>query len=388
MNINELWLLLLPVAAASGWIAAMRSQRPKNRKSKKYKHLSLPPEYLVGLNFLLNNEHDKALNLFIKMLEVDSDTIETHLALGNLFRRRGEVDRAIRIHQNLIARPNLEVEYRDQALFALAIDYLSAGVLDRAERLFLELISLDAYVSESLRHLLDIYQQESEWEKAIYIAERIGDNMNVAIAHHHCELAEINIENKNFNRATKCLKQALSVNPNCVRASLLHAQVETISNHHKHAVAHLKNIKNQNQDFFAEAVLPLAKSHRVLGKETELVTYFRDILKDLPKLPVAIMLSKEIQQWRGNKVAANFVANYVRKHPSVAGVHRLVELHLDMTEGKAKDDLLIMHRLTQKLLNEQPPYQCINCGFTAKKIHWLCPGCRRWSTVKPTHILE
>lgn len=385
MNINSLWLLLLPMAAASGWLAASRNKNPSH---KKYKNLHLPPEYLLGLNFLLNNEHDKAVNLFIKMLEVNSDTIETHLALGNLFRRRGEVDRAIRIHQNLIARPNLEVNFRNQALLALARDYLSAGVLDRAERLFLELVSLNAYVQESLKHLLDIYQQEREWEKAIYIAERIGKTMNIAIAHHYCELASINIQDNHLKRAAKCLKQALDNDANCARASLLYAQVEAASNRHKHAIDHLKNIKKQNPDFFAEALLPLAQSYKELSKEFELVMYFRDILKELPKLPIAVILSEELRQWRGNKAAANFVADYVRKHPSVAGVHRLVELHLAMTEGKAKNDLLILQRLTQKLLDKHAPYQCINCGFTAKKIHWLCPGCRQWSTVKPTHALD
>lgn len=385
--INELWILLFPVAAASGWFAATRHNKPKHR-SKKNKKFSLPPEYLTGLNFLLNDEHDKALNLFIKMLEVDSDTIETHLALGNLFRRRGEVDRATRIHQNLIARPTLEIKYRNQALLALARDYLSAGVLDRAERLFLELISLDAFVQESLKHLLDIYQQEHEWEKAIYIAERIGRNMHVAMAHHYCELAQNYVTDENLNRAAKSLQQALKVDPKCARASLLYAQVEAASNDHKNAIKHLKNIKKQNPDFFAEAVLPLAQSYRALDKEIELVGYFRDVLKSLPKLPVAIMLAEEIKRWRGNKVAANFVADYVRKHPSVAGVNRLIKLHLAMTEGKAKNDLAILHRLTQKLLDDHAPYQCINCGFSAKKIHWLCPGCRQWSTVKPTHALD
>jgi len=386
--INELWIALLPIAAASGWFAATRHQDPKPRASKKRKKLSLPPEYLTGLNFLLNDEHDKALNLFIKMLEVNNDTIETHLALGNLFRRRGEVDRATRIHQNLIARPTLEIEYRNQALLALARDYLSAGVLDRAERLFLELISLDAYVQESLKHLLDIYQQEHEWEKAIYIAERIGADMHVAMAHHHCELAQNYIQEENLNRAAKCLQQALKIDPNCARASLLYAQVAAASDDHKNAIQHLKNIKKQNPDFFAEAVLPLSQSYRALGEEMELVSYFRDVLKSLPKLPVAIMLSEEIHQWRGNKVAADFVADYVRKHPSVAGVHRLVELHLAMTEGKAKNDLTILQHLTQKLLDDHAPYQCINCGFSAKKIHWLCPSCRQWSMVKPTHALD
>jgi lipopolysaccharide biosynthesis regulator YciM len=388
MSLSYLWILSLPIAAASGWFAALKSRDSLNKKHKKYKKSIIPHDYLVGLNFLLNEEHDKALNVFIRMLEVDSDTVETHLALGNLFRRRGEVDRAIRIHQNIIARPNLEKDYRTQALLSLAKDYLSAGVLDRAERLFLELINLAAHVEESSLHLLDIYQREHEWQKAIDIAAKLGDKMHIAIAHYYCELAENSLQDGDSTQASKYLKRALMVDSCCARASLLLAKLASIAGNHKQAICHLQHIKEQNVAFFSETILPLAQSYRALAKEKELVTYFGKILKEIPKLPIAVILAEEIRQWRGDKVAANFVADYVRKHPSVAGVHRLVELHLALTEGKAKNDLLILHRLTKRLLDEHLPYQCINCGFSAKKIHWQCPSCKNWSTIRPTHALE
>jgi len=384
--ISNFWLLLLPVAAWTGWVSASGKHRLKRDKRKK---ANLPKDYLVGLNFLLNEEPDKALDVFIKMLEVDSETIETHLALGNLFRRRGEVDRATRIHQNLIARPNLEKTYRVQALSALARDYLSAGVLDRAERLFLELIDLGEYVETSRNALLDIYQQEKEWEKAIEVAQKIGlKKMKYSIAHYYCELATVEVKKGHIVQACRLFKRALSIDKGCVRASLLFAQVEMRLKHYKHAIPHLKQVRDQDPDFFSEAILPLVQAHRALAKEEELVEYLKSVLKEFPKIPIVVMLSEQIRQWRGDKVAANFVAEYVRRHPSIAGLHRLVELHLSLTEGNAKKDLLILHKLTEKLLAEQPAYQCAHCGFAGKTLHWLCPGCKQWGTIKPTHALE
>src|SRR6476469_7136107 len=163
----ESFCLLLALAALAGaWYLGYQSKQKKHESEK----LTLPRDYLVGLNFLLNEEPDKAVDIFIKMLEVDSNTVETHLAVGKLFRKRGEVDRAIRIHQNLIARPQLEKVYREQSLYELGKDYLSAGMLDRAERIFQDLINSKNYTAHALSTLLDIYQQEKDWENAVNIA--------------------------------------------------------------------------------------------------------------------------------------------------------------------------------------------------------------------------
>jgi len=151
-----LWLLL-PLAALSGWLAARR------RQENSVSDPTFPSDYFKGINYLLNEQPDKAVDVFIKMLEVDTDTVETHLALGSLFRRRGEVDRAIRIHQNLIARPNLTKSQRIESLRELGQDYLRAGVLDRAENLFLELTGMGE--DECFVYLLEIYQQQREWSK-------------------------------------------------------------------------------------------------------------------------------------------------------------------------------------------------------------------------------
>src|SRR5688572_10977069 len=232
----DLWLLLIFIAIFSAWYLGYRSRQENGNPQK----LNLPRDYLIGLNFLLNEEPDKAVDIFIKMLEVDSETVETHLAVGKLFRRRGEVDRAIRIHQNLIARPQLDKNYREQSLFALGQDYLSAGVLDRAERIFLELAEVKSFAASALHALLDIYQQEKSWENAISTAKKLAQaskkSMHLGIAHYYCELAETVFAKGQIEQANQYVKEALDSDQECVRASLLLARFEMHKNDYKSAL--------------------------------------------------------------------------------------------------------------------------------------------------------
>ncbi|MEJ2123258.1 MAG: tetratricopeptide repeat protein [Alphaproteobacteria bacterium] len=204
----EFLILLLPVAAASGWVAARRSLAVKQQKQPQ----DISPVYFKGLNYLLNEQPDKAIDLFIEMLDVDSDTVETHLALGNLFRRRGEVDRAIRIHQNLIARPSLNREQRAQALLELGKDYMRAGLFDRAENLFIELTELRLFNDQAYLNLLEIYQQEKDWQRCLDVTAKINSlrdpTLNNAIAHFYCELAEGQLRSQNSGEAENYLKRA------------------------------------------------------------------------------------------------------------------------------------------------------------------------------------
>ncbi|MEW8498538.1 MAG: tetratricopeptide repeat protein, partial [Candidatus Thiodiazotropha taylori] len=200
--------MLLPVAAASGWFAARRGVAVKSQKQPQ----EISPVYFKGLNYLLNEQPDKAIDLFIKLLDVDSDTVETHLALGNLFRRRGEVERAIRIHQNLIARPSLSREQRAQALLELGQDYMRAGLFDRAENLFIELTELKLHNEQANIYLLEIYQQEKDWKRCLEVADRITVShypaLHNSIAHFYCELAEEQLRQQNMAAAESFLKRA------------------------------------------------------------------------------------------------------------------------------------------------------------------------------------
>lgn len=348
-------------------------------------------DYFVGLNFLLNEETDKAVDIFIKMLEVDSNTVETHLAVGKLFRKRGEVERAIRIHQNLIARPQLDKDYREQALFALGEDYLSAGMLDRAERIFLDLVNTPLH-TQALKALLDIYQQEKQWDQAIQTAKKIEGNskksMQATIAHYWCELAEVAFQKRQVSEAFEHLEQALKVDKNCARASLLQAKIEMTKTDYKSALRSLKRIKNQNPDYLSEAIEPIAECYEKLNDNNKLVEYLKQILEEHPRIPVVLILAERLRRWKGDKVAANFVADYVRRYPSLDGIDLFINLYISNTEGRAKDDLTILQNLMKKLLADKPSYQCISCGFSGKTLHWSCPGCKRWNAVQPLHSIE
>lgn len=386
--ISMVWLLILFAAIVSAWYLGFRT-REDHLASQKF---SLPRDYLLGLNFLLNEEPDKAVDVFIKMLEVDSDTVETHLAVGKLFRRRGEVDRAIRIHQNLIARPQLAKNYRDQSLFELGQDYYSAGVLDRAERIFLEVVEIKQYSVSALRALLEIYQQEKAWESAIQTANKLQSetkkNTQPLVAHYYCELAEVAHNKGLHEKAYQLMQQALEADAKCVRASLLLAKSEMQNNDYKSALRNLKRIRTQNPDYLSESIDAMASCYEALNEEKKLVSYLLQLLEEYPHVPVVLILSERIRKWKGDKVAANFVADYVRRYPTLGGLHLFINLYLSSTEGRAREDLLILQGLTKKLLADKPDYQCTSCGFSGKFLYWQCPGCKQWSSVKPVYSLE
>lgn len=261
----DLWPLLLPAAAWSGWWVANRNNSDKDAHIRN----RLSREYVVGLNYLLNEQSDKAVDVFIKLLEVDSDTVETHLALGSLFRRRGEVDRAIRIHQNLIARPQLSLLQRKEALMALGQDYMGAGVFDRAERIFLEVVELGgSKETSSLQGLLAIYQQEKAWEKALDIIKKLeistATSLHHQAAHYYCEMASQALKVNALDRAIYCIKQAMNVDIQSVRASLMNAHVEIKEGRFKQAIRSLKRVPEQDAEFLSEIIEPLVFCHKEL----------------------------------------------------------------------------------------------------------------------------
>jgi lipopolysaccharide biosynthesis regulator YciM len=382
------WILIFLISIGIAWILGYRAC-PKEDSPRKIK---LPRDYLIGLNFLLNEETDKAVDIFIKMLEVDSDTVETHLAVGKLFRRRGEVDRAIRIHQNLIARPQLEKIYREQSLFELGQDYLSAGMLDRAERIFLDLINEKSHSAQAMKILLDIYQQEKSWNRAIEIAIKYQAvtklNMQPVVAHYYCELADAVFIKGQHDQSIAYLDKALSSDKACVRASLLFAKLYTQAQDYLQALWHLKNVKDQNSHYISEAIDLLASCYEKLNQEDELIVYLKNLVDQYPHVPVVLILAERIRKWKGEKVAAGFVADYVRRYPTLRGLALFINLYISSAEGRVKEDLHILQNLMKKVLANKPDYQCHFCGFSGKSLHWQCPGCRQWSTMLPMHSLQ
>jgi lipopolysaccharide biosynthesis regulator YciM len=385
----ELLFLLLPIAALSGWLLGRRETR--DTEGRQFSLLS--SDYFKGLNFLLNEQPDKAIEVFIHMLEVDSDTVDTHFAVGSLFRRRGEVDRAIRIHQNLIARPTLSRQQRDQALYELGTDYMRAGLLDRAENLFQELVAEStSHRQQALRQLLDIYQQEKDWHKAIAVGQRLQGMGNSAvspiIAQFFCEQAEQALMLGERDEVLRLARRALVEDRNCVRATLLEGRIELEAGSHKSAVRIFKRVEQQDPAYLPEVIAPLQEAFLQQGRGGEMLSYLRDILARHGGISIMLALAELIRQQQGEKEAAVFVTSHMRGHPSIRGMERLIDLKLLSSEGQARDDLLILKDLTDKLLESKPVYCCSQCGYSGKTLVWLCPSCKQWNTTKPIHGIE
>lgn len=385
----ELALLLLPVAAGSGWLLGR-----KNTENPSFPiRSSLSSDYYQGLNYLLNEQPDKALDAFIRMLDVSPDTFETTSALGNFFRRRGEVDKAIRIHQNLIAKPNLTQKQRAQGLLELAQDYMRAGVYDRAESLFLELMqSKGAQLEVSLRHLIDIYEREKDWAKAIPIAKRLqavtGQYMGREIAHYYCELAEFAWSQGKIRFALKDLKHAFTFDRICVRASIIQGNIEKARGNYKQALKAYKQIQHQDPEFISEVILRIQWCYEKLNAESAMLNYFDYLLQTCPTVSVIVANAEIQQKLKGDFEAASFLAGRMRSRPSIRGIRHLVDYHLNNAREEVRGDLLLLRSLMDKLLENKPIHRCGHCGLGTKSLHWQCPSCRQWSSIKPIHRIE
>lgn len=380
---DSTWLLLLlPIAALSGWFSARKHYKARYGVDNS----GISPEYFKGINYLLDEQPDKAIDVFIRLLEVNSDTVETHLALANLFRRRGETDRAIRIHQNLIARPALPPEQRSSALFELGMDYMHAGLLDRAEELFLELISKKQHLSPAHQQLLKIYQQEKNWEQAISTAHTLQASgepqMGVFISQFYCELAEQDPP-LSPDDTRQFLRKAHSNDPNCVRASLCEAKLLITAEEHQKALKILKAIEQKNDEYMPEALPLLLASHSALESLTTFESWLTELLERHPEMTAArLMLADLLHQQYGPQAMQDYLNKALRKHPSVEGMHSL----LSLGQNDNPDLIPLIEDVTRRLIKLGHSYTCVHCGFAGKTLHWLCPGCAQWGSIRPTEI--
>jgi len=391
---QDLLWLLLPLAAASGWYAAHRDQR----RQLTPKAGSLSQDYFRGINYLLNEQPDKAIEVFTQMLEVNTETVETHLALGSLFRRRGEVERAIRIHQNLIARPTLEKAQRSLALCELAQDYLKAGLLDRAENLFLELAEIPAHAEQAMHSLMYIYEQEKDWEKAITAGRRLaktaGRSLEPVIAQYHCELGERALQAGNLVLARACAMDALAVDARCVRASMLVGHVAVAQGREREAIAAWQKIEQQDAALLDEVIGEIVSAFRRLNDEQQLHAYLRDVAGRRPGMRVLLTLAELILARDGQAGAQAFVAERLRQQPSVPGLKRLLDLQVSQEMPANRDILNLIKDTLDQLAAQQEGYQCRQCGFRGQALHWQCPACHGWSSMQPAscavepHTLE
>lgn len=380
---------LLPVAALSGWLMGRRDATAKATQDRVG---SMSPDYFRGLNYLLEDRPDKAIEVFIKVLEVESETVETHLALGNLFRRRGEVDRAIRIHQNLVARPTLAFEQRTTALLELGLDYMRSGLLDRAESLFKELLETGAHQRQAIDHLVDIYQQEHDWEKAIEYTLRLeklaNRNLGVRRAHFLCEQAEALIEQGDVEQASDKLREAIATDSNCVRSLLMQADLAIIAGAYDAAIQHLKKIETQDIAFLPEAIGPLVESYRSLDRVPELIVYLEHLCSLHAGITPVLVMTEIMCESGQHEQAKTRLVEELRLRPSVRGIERLVDYSLLDANQESTDNLILLKEVIVSLLEDKSSYVCGNCGFRGRVLHWQCPGCKSWNSVTPVHGIE
>ncbi len=377
---------LLPVATLSGWFFGRRERKRNTLSSRQLEFQA----YYTGLNYLLEDRPDKAIDVFLRVMEAESDTVETHFALANLFRRRGEVERAIRIHENLVGRSTLSNEQRNLAALELGLDYLRSGLLDRAETVFLELLNNGVHEQQALENLIDIYQQEQDWQKALDYSEKLETlsrrDLSAQKAQFVCEQAEILLCAGRDDEAAARILGAINIDSRCVRASLIAARLAIKQDKFDFAIHHLNRIEYQNQDFLTEAVPLLAECYRKLGREVELEACL-ERLRDLHPGADSDLALVDLLWKRGETDRAMAcLSAELAERPTVQALDRLVRYLDTEASGNASLGLRMLKQSTARLVEQRAAYLCSLCGFRGRSLHWQCPGCKSWSSIKQVSI--
>lgn len=385
----ELLFLLLPVAAAYGWYMGRRSAQ----QSKQDDASRLSRDYVAGVNFLLSNQQDKAVDLFLDMLKEDTGTVEAHLTLGNLFRSRGEVDRAIRIHQSLMESASLTYDQRLLAVQQLGRDYMAAGLYDRAEEMFKQLVDETDFRLGALQQLLQIYQATSDWQSAIEVAERLvklgKEKHRGEIANFWCELALQQMAANDLDKAMALLKKGAAADRNSARVSIMMGRVWMEKGDYAKAVESLERVIDQDKELVGETLEMLQTCYQQLGKADEWEVFLRRCVEENAGATAELMLAQILEQREGVEAAQNYVTRQLERHPTMRVFHKLMDYHLnEAEEGRAKESLGVLRNMVGEQVRSKPRYSCQKCGFTAHTLYWHCPSCRSWATIKPIRGLD
>lgn len=378
MSIESPWVLLglLLLAGAVGFYASRRP-RPSALGAEHVR-----TNYLAGVNFLVNEQPDRALEAFLRASELDGDTVETHFALGSLYRRRGEVDRAIRIHQNIIRRGALEPQQREQAKYALAQDYLRAGLLDRAELLLEELATAGSHRMAAMRNLIRIYEAERDWQRAITLHEELSTvgrpRQESAVAHYWCELAESARAEGRIDEAAELLRKSRSAQRRFPRGALVRADIAIEQGDTDLATSLLRGVVEQDAGLIVEALPRLVRLAR--RKEEAGDALLAEVARSKP------------EGWRELAFAA--IVGDALEFPSLeALVRRLFETDETLAgfiRALGQDPATVDSRavrelgsVLRRLAAATPRYRCAECGFSSTGHFWQCPGCKTWDSQRP-----
>ena len=386
MDFEIWWLLGIPVFFALGWIAARVDIKQLLSESR-----TLPRGYFKGLNLLLNEQPDKAIDAFIEVVQLDPETIELHFALGNLFRRRGETERAIRIHQNLLARADLSNELRVQAQFELGQDYLKAGLLDRAEEAFDGLVDT-SLGAQARRALLEIYQREKEWKRAIDAAEALqasgAGSRQKEIAQYYCELAQDELVQTNPYGALAMLEKALASDRNSVRAAILTGDAYLAQRDYESAIRAWRRVEQQSVPHVGLVAERLMDAYRAVGRPQEGINLLRHYLSEAASIDLLEVVFKAVLEQDGVEAAYQLVGAELRRTPTLLGLDKWLEARSMTVPPEFMSELTMVKSLVHGYAQKLARYQCMHCGFKARQFYWQCPGCSHWETYPPRRSEE
>lgn len=396
------WLLAIPLFFGLGWFASRYDSRLSSGDRRR--DAGLPDAYFRGLNFLLNEQPDKAIDAFIDVVKLDPETVDLHFALGNLFRRRGETDRAIRVHLNLAERSDLDAGQREHALFELGQDYLKAGLLDRAEDAFNRLEGT-RYAAAALHHRLEIAQMVRDWPLAVELAQRLQRDLKegraTEIAHFHCELAAQGLAGASaarFETARRELDAAREVAPAHPRPWLLRGEAAAAEGDDLAAIAAWREVERESPQFMALAAPGWLAAHQRLGRLDEGIAALEAIQGAHPSIDTFSALAAARTERDGPAQALAWAEQALRAAPSLLGLQQLLAIRVSLLDAipataaapleSTRAEVELTQRLIQAQARRLSRYVCSHCGFKARQFYWQCPGCNRWDTYAPKRSEE
>lgn len=392
----ELLFLLLPIAALYGWYMGQRSAK----KDQETVNNKFSRDYVTGLNFLLSNQQEKAVDLFLSMLQkqesenhISSESqFEAELTLGNLFRSRGEVDRALRIHQALDNSPHYSIEQKLLAKQQLAKDYLVAGFYDRAETYYILLLDEPEFAVNALTQLMVIYQKTKEWKKAINVSEKLlkiaPETDKTPLAHYYCEYAQT-VKSDDQNAFLKALQKALENAPLCARASILLGDYYIEQQQFQTALSHYENVLAQAPDYISEVLARIRACYIALQDPTNYELFLIRANQIKHNASVDIALTEFIEQTVGVAPAYAKLYQQIRQFPNMLTFHRFIYYQMnEAEEGSGKESLQLLHNMVGERISKSFNYRCLTCGHQSYRLSWYCPSCRQWETIKPIHSIE
>jgi lipopolysaccharide biosynthesis regulator YciM len=390
LQIETWWLFALPIVFALGWVGARWDMRLEKREND-IERLAQQKSTFKGLNLLLNEEPDKAIDALVQIAQLDPETTELHFALGSLFRRRGETERAIRVHQHLANRDDLASRHRDHAAYELGRDFLRAGLLDRAETSLNQVSPQSKFGIPAKESLLEMYQVEKDWAKAIVASQELEALQNKGrekeIAHFHCELADEALRRKDLSAAAKHVELAMQSSPNHPRAIILQGDCLVAQNQLTQAIEVWSLIAKNHPAYLHLLANRWISVHQVLGKVEEGLQALVGALETQAGGELLDITFKHVMALRGVPQAETLMTEVMRHTPSLSAMTLRAQSRLTMAEvaqdTKAVQEFKASFDLLKQRTNTLARYTCGNCGFRAKRFYWQCPGCNHWEAYSP-----